>query len=108
MGGRFGASPAVRETVLHSSARGFAAWAIQRLAILPTAASPACASRRPVAASLEARARRDAPISHEEPLQDGDAMRVATSPLTVAVFSLFVNVLMLTLPIYLFQISIAC
>jgi hypothetical protein len=67
------------ETV-HSSARGFAAWAIPAVGDLADRSVARVRSRRPVAASLVARARRDAPSSSQRSrCRDGDAMRVATS-----------------------------
>ena len=88
-----------------TSARDFAAWALPLVRDLTSRGSSGV---RIAAARMMARWKRGRRLirrrDQEEPLREWrrDARRHFV---TVGVFSLFVNVLMLTLPIYLFQIS---
>ena len=88
-----------------TSARDFAGWALPLVRDLTSrglAGGRAAAAR--LMAAVEAWQTSDPSSEQEEPLREWrrDARRHFV---TVGVFSLFVNVLMLTLPIYLFQIS---
>jgi ATP-binding cassette subfamily C protein len=89
----------------HTSVRDFAGWAVpvtRDLARRGAAGLRAAATR--VRTAVESWDRSEPSPEQEEPLRAWrrDARRHFV---TVAAFSLFVNVLMLTLPIYLFQIS---